>query len=196
MMIKMTLLLAGILLSHWSFAECDWQVSSATPQEREDETGSLTTDALELKLKQFDECLEQDRVKEQQAIQAATDAAQAGASGLSTSGSSGQQAQSGEAGGVPGSGQSQNATVAENGNESQDIEGKTPGSMPQFAEIPTAVTTRANAPGTTDTIPQGVDYRLVEDDVAKLLREAAEKETDPKLKQELWDQYNAYMQSL
>lgn len=179
MMIKMTLLLAGILLSHWSFAECDWQVSSATPQEREDETGSLTTDALELKLKQFDECLDQERAKEQQAIQAATDAAQAGASGLSTTGSSGQQAQTGEAGGIARSGQSLDAMGADNG-----------------AEIPTTVTTRANAPGTTDTIPQGVDYRLVEDDVAKLLREAAEKETDPKLKQELWDQYNAYMQSL
>ena len=196
MMIKMTLLLAGILLSHWSFAECDWQVSSATPQEREDETGSLTTDALELKLKQFDECLDQERAKEQQAIQAATDAAQAGASGLSTTGSSGQQAQTGEAGGIARSGQSLDAMGADNGNESQDIEGKTPGSLPQLAEIPTTVTTRANAPGTTDTIPQGVDYRLVEDDVAKLLREAAEKETDPKLKQELWDQYNAYMQSL
>ena len=103
-MIKMTILLAGILLSQWSFADCDWQVSSATPQEREDETGSLTTDALELKLKQFDECLDQDRAKEQQAIQAATAAAQAGASASSTSGSSGQQAQTGEAGSVSTSG--------------------------------------------------------------------------------------------
>ncbi len=184
MMIKMILVLAGILLSHWSFAECDWQVSSSTSQEREDETGSLTTDALELKLKQFDECLDQDRAKEQQAIQAATDAAQAGASGLSTSGSStsgssSQQAQTGEAGDVSRSGQSLDAMREDNG-----------------AEIPTTMTPRASAPGTTDTVPQGVDYRLVEDDVAKLLREAAEKETDPKLKQELWDQYNTYMQSL
>ncbi len=179
MMIKMTLVLAGILLSHWSFAECDWQVSSATPQEREDETGSLTTDALELKLKQFDECLDQDRAKEQQAIQEATDAAQAGASGLSTSGLSGQQAHTGEAGDVSRSGQSLDAMREDNG-----------------AEIPTTMTPQASIPGTTDTVPQGVDYRLVEDDVAKLLRDAAEKETDPKLKQELWDQYNTYMQSL
>ena len=179
MMIKMTLVLAGILLSHWSFAECDWQVSSSTPQEREDETGSLTTDALELKLKQFDECLDQDRAKEQQAIQAATEAAQAGASGLNTSGSNGQQAQTGEAGDVSRSGQSLDDLGEDN-----------------RAEIPTTMTSRVRTPGTTDTVPQGVDYRLVEDDVAKLLREAAEKETDPKLKQELWDQYNTYMQSL
>lgn len=195
-MIKMTILLAGILLAQWSFADCDWQVSSATPQEREDETGSLTTDALELKLKQFDECLEQDRVKEQQAIQAATAAAQAGASGSGNSGSSGQQAQTGEAGSVSASGQSLDAMGEDTGNESQDIEGKTPGSLPRLGGIPTNVKTGSGAPGMTDTIPQGVDNRLVEDDVAKLLREAAEKETDPKLKQELWDQYNTYMQSL
>ena len=166
------------------------------PRKVEDETGSLTTDALELKLKQFDECLDQDRAKEQQAIQAATAAAQAGASASSTSGSSGQQAQTGEAGSVYASGQSLGATGEATGNESQDIEGKTPGSLPQLVGIPSARTTGSSAPGTTDTIPQGVDNRLVEDDVAKLLREAAEKETDPKLKQELWDQYNTYMQSL
>ena len=196
-MIKMTLLLASTLLAQWSFAECDWQVSSATVQEMEDETGNLTTDALELKLKQFDECLDQDRAKEQQAIQAATSAAQAGASGSSTSGSSGQQAQ---AGSDAMSGQSVAApgevTGEDTGNESQNTAGKTPGSQHQVAEIPTARTTGSNAARTTDTIPQAVDNRLVEDDVAKLLREAAEKETDPKLKKELWDQYNAYMQSL
>ena len=196
MMIKMTLLLAGILLAQWSFAECDWQVSSATPQEREDETGSLTTDAIELKLKQFDECLDQDRIKEQEALQSATAAAQAGASGSSTPGSSGQQAQSGAAGSDGTSGQSVAATGEDTGNNSQNTEGRTTGSLHQVAEIPTARTTGSNTARTTDTIPQGVDYRLVEDDVAKLLREAAEKETDPKLKQELWDQYNAYMQSL
>ena len=166
----------------------------------EDETGSLTTDALEIKLKQFDECLDQDRAKEQQAKQAATAAAQAGASGSNTSGSNGQQAQTGEAGSDSTPGQSvaaQDEVIGEDtGNESQNNEGKTPGSLPQLAEIPSARTTGSSAPGTTDTIPQGVDNRLVEDDVAKLLREAAEKETDPKLKKELWDQYNAYMQSL
>ena len=45
-----------------------------------------------------------------------------------------------------------------------------------------------NLPGTPDDIPDGSD----DDVVARQIREAAEKETDPELREKLWEEYRRY----
>ena len=62
---------------------------------------------------------------------------------------------------------------------------------------PNAVGTSAR-PGAQQqpTLPIRPDRRAKEDDVAQMIREAAEQETDPARRQELIDQYKAYVDSL
>jgi hypothetical protein len=47
---------------------------------------------------------------------------------------------------------------------------------------------QSGAPGTPDDVPDGSD----DDVVARQIREAAEKETDPALKEKLWEEYRRY----
>ena len=57
--------------------------------------------------------------------------------------------------------------------------------------------TRAGSQSSQRPQPRGrADRRAKEDDVAQMIREAAEQETDPERRQELMDQYEAYIDSL
>jgi hypothetical protein len=137
-------------------------------------TGAEATAALEAELfaglGEFDEMLlrEQERVK---AASPRTDAASGGGAGGGGGGSG-----SGRDGGeFDDSGESQSAS----GSEPTYGQGAGPGSRQ-------ASTSSSAPPGT----PDGSD----DDVVARQLREAAEKETDPELKKKLWEEYRKYKQ--
>ena len=137
-------------------------------------TGAEATAALEAELfaglGEFDEMLlrEQERVK---AASPRTDAASGGGAG----GDGGGSGSGGDGGEFDDSGESQSAS----GSEPTYGQGAGPGSRQ-------AGTSSSAPPGT----PDGSD----DDVVARQLREAAEKETDPELKKKLWEEYRKYKQ--
>jgi len=137
-------------------------------------TGAEATAALEAELfaglGEFDEMLlrEQERVK---AASPRTDAASGGGAG----GDGGGSGSGGDGGEFDDSGESQSAS----GSEPTYGQGAGPGSRQ-------ASTSSSAPPGT----PDGSD----DDVVARQLREAAEKETDPELKKKLWEEYRKYKQ--
>ena len=134
-------------------------------------TGAEATAALDAELfaglGEFDEMLlrEQERVK---AAAPHTDAASGGGAG----GGGGSGSDGGE---FDDSGESQSAS----GGEPTYGQGAGPGSR--------QASTQSSAPPGT---PDGSD----DDVVARQLREAAEKETDPELKKKLWEEYRKYKQ--
>ena len=137
-----------------------------------EQTGAEVTAALEAELfaglGEFDEMLlrEQERVK---AAAPHTDAASGGGADGGGGGSGG------DGGEFDDSGESQSAS----GGEPTYGQGAGPGSRQ-------ASTGSSAPPGT----PDGSD----DDVVARQLREAAEKETDPELKKKLWEEYRKYKQ--
>ena len=137
-----------------------------------EQTGAEATAALDAELfaglGDFDEMLlrEQERVK---AAAPHTDAASGGGAGGGGGGSGS------DGGEFDDSGESQSAS----GSEPTYGQGAGPGSRQ-------ASTSSSAPPGT----PDGSD----DDVVARQLREAAEKETDPELKKKLWEEYRKYKQ--
>ena len=137
-----------------------------------EQTGAEATAALDAELfaglGEFDEMLlrEQERVK---AAAPHTDAASGGGAGGGGGGSGS------DGGEFDDSGESQSAS----GSEPTYGQGAGPGSRQ-------ASTSSSAPPGT----PDGSD----DDVVARQLREAAEKETDPELKKKLWEEYRKYKQ--
>jgi hypothetical protein len=138
-------------------------------------TGIEATAALDAELfaglGEFDEMLlrEQERVK---AAAPRTDAASGGGAGGGGGGSSGSGSDAGE---FDDSGDTESAS----GGEPTYGQGAGPGSRQ-------ASTSSSAPPGT----PDGSD----DDVVARQLREAAEKETDPELQKKLWEEYRKYKQ--
>ena len=114
-------------------------------------------------LGEFDEML----LREQERVKAAAAQASAGSGGGGGGGGSSDAGDAGE------SGPADSAA----GNETSYGEGAGPGS-------PRSTTKSSAPPGT----PNGSD----DDVVARQLREAAEKETDPELKKKLWEEYRKY----
>ncbi len=81
------------------------------------------------------------------------------------------------------------------GSEGESISGETPGGSPGTEEKPQGVTQggrstrqRGGVPPTPPDIPDGKD----DDIIARQLREAAENETDPALREKLWEEYRKY----
>ena len=143
----------------------------------QDDVDSNITDDLATKLRQFDEWTldGEDRAAEEAAQQAAALAAAGGPGGGGGGGSA--PGNSGSATGEPNTGPfGRNATG--------DPTGATSG--------------RSGQPGAPrQSVPPIRPDRLAkEDDVAKMIREAAEQETDPGRRRELTDQYEAYVDSL
>jgi len=138
-----------------------------------EQTGTEATAALDAELfaglGEFDEMLlrEQERVK---AATPRTDGASGGGSGGGGSGGSGS-----DAGEFDDNGDTESAS----GGEPTYGQGGGPGSRQSTASS-------SAPPGT----PDGSD----DDVVARQLREAAEKETDPELKKKLWEEYRKYKQ--
>lgn len=75
----------------------------------------------------------------------------------------------------------QNQAGNDNGTQSSTDQNKTPGK-------PTSGTGKGTAANVPDNIPDGQD----DDVVARQLREAAEKEADPELREKLWEEYRRY----
>lgn len=75
----------------------------------------------------------------------------------------------------------QNQAGNDNGTQPSTDQNKTPGK-------PTSGTGKGTAANVPDNIPDGQD----DDVVARQLREAAEKEADPELREKLWEEYRRY----
>ncbi|NNJ93318.1 MAG: hypothetical protein HKP57_01040 [Halobacteria archaeon] len=144
-----------------------------------DQTGEQTTDeqiaSLDAELLsglgEFDEML----LREQVRVRAAapmTDAAGGGGAG-----------DAGTADGLDGA-------EGKDGEEGEDTEGDSDADASQGEGAGTGTQRQGGRRGVPPDIPDGSD----DDVVARQLREAAEKETDPELKKKLWEEYRKYKQ--
>ena len=149
-------------------------VAPAAVDQAGEQTGAENTADLDAELfsgiSEFDEML----LREQQRIRAATPHAGGGAGGGAGDGDG----MSGE-GGEEVAGGEGDAQLVDNRGDSSDNEGSTGTGSTQPAGK------KSEAPPGT---PDGSD----DDVVARQLREAAEKETDPVLKKKLWEEYRKY----
>lgn len=136
------------------------------------------TDQFYDSLGEFDEKLltEQDRVKNQKPRVESENAGAGAAGGGESNGSDSEQgaASEGEGSDESSQGQSQGAETGAGANMPSD---GSPGSS-----------SPAGNSNTPDDIPDGSD----DDVIARQLREAAEKETDPELQKKLWEEYRRY----
>ena len=154
---------------------------------REDVQATITDD-LATKLRQFDEWTVdgEDKTAAEAAQQAAARAAAEARAAAAAAGGG----QGGAAGGA-GSTAAANAGAGPSGPNALPFD-------PNAAQTPTGA--QAANPtvrgGQGQSPPTRPDRRSKEDDVAQMIREAAEQETDPQRRQELMDQYEAYMDSL
>jgi hypothetical protein len=147
-------------------------IAPAAIDQAAEQTGAEATAALDAELfaglGDFDEML----LREQERVKAATPRSDGAAGGGGGGGSSGSGSDDGE---FDDSGETESAS----GGEQTYGQGAGPGS-------PRTTTSSSAPPGT----PDGSD----DDVVARQLREAAEKETDPVLKKKLWEEYRKYKQ--
>jgi len=98
---------------------------------------------------------------------------------------------SGGGAGDAGSAEDAEGTTGAEGSEGSDGEpGAESGDGSYGAGAGTGTRRQGRSPGTPADIPDGSD----DDVVARQLREAAEKETDPELKKKLWEEYRKYKQ--
>ena len=181
------------------FSGCDWTIVSETGNrsgQSRDEVANQLSEEFAIKLKQFDDCAE--RLESEQA------SANAGDSNLGAAGGDGSgQGDSGSQG-SGGRGTREEQQVAEGG--------------PSGSEASTADSTAAEASqrqtGVAAGPPTGQRSKArstesaagrsgrqprtspAEDDIARILREAAEKETDPDRQAALWKEYENYVQNL
>ena len=171
-------------------ASGDFHVDSSRPDDyagtRQDIESNLT-DELAVKLRQFDEW----------AVEREQDAAAAQAAGAQAGGSPG--GDGGDANAHPNAGD-----AAAGGTAMVEADGRadaTSASRPaRNVPVPTAATRPTTAdrrfPATYPQQPAKADRVRREDDVARMLREAAEQEDNPIRKQELMEQYEVYVRSL
>ena len=151
-------------------------IAPAAIDQAAEQTGAEATALLDAELfaglGEFDEML----LREQERVKAAAPRSDAGSGGAG-GGNGGDSA--GESGNGAGESDDSAETASTSGGEQTDGQGAGPGSRRS--------TTSSSAPPGT---PDGSD----DDVVARQLREAAEKETDPELKKKLWEEYRKYKQ--
>ncbi|MBT8117613.1 MAG: hypothetical protein KJO66_07255, partial [Gammaproteobacteria bacterium] len=145
-------------------------IDQAGEQTTDEQIASLDAELLS-GLGEFDEMLlrEQDRVR---AAAPMTDAAGGGGAG-----------DAGTADGLDGA-------EGKDGEEGEDTEGDSGADASQGEGAGTGTQRQGGRRGVPPDIPDGSD----DDVVARQLREAAEKETDPELKKKLWEEYRKYKQ--
>jgi hypothetical protein len=163
-------------------------IDLAAERTRDEMTGELDA-ALLAGLGEFDEMLlrEQERVKASAPL---TDVADGDAGGGIAGGgvAGGDAAGEGVAGAA---GTTGNGTQAGDAGEGTRTSGGGSGSSVGGGATPPGSWNQAGrSPSQPDDIPDGSD----DDVVARQLREAAEKETDPELKEKLWEEYRKYKQ--
>jgi hypothetical protein len=148
-------------------------IDQANEQTTDEQIASLDAELLS-GLGEFDEML----LREQERVRAAapmTDAAGGGAAG-----------NAGTAEGLDGA----EGEEGEDGEDGADAEGDSGADASQGEGAGTGAQRQGGRRGVPPDIPDGSD----DDVVARQLREAAEKETDPELKKKLWEEYRKYKQ--
>lgn len=182
------------------FSGCDWTIVSDSGNragQSRDEVANYLAEELAVKLKQFDECAEQ--LGPGQADASSTDASVAAAGG----GGGGQGVSGSNGGGESGAG-GELEQVAQGGPSGSKASGaQATGSASSGRQTGAAaeppVGRRSTASRTEDAAGRsGGKPRTdpAEDDIARILREAAEKETDPSRQAALWEEYENYVKNL
>lgn len=175
--------------------------------ESENSDGELIATAVgkfEQSMGDFDEKLlrEQDRVKARRPQAPAEDSGGGGASGSgSEAGSEGSESDSGDTGGEQSGGQSDGQSDDQSGEQSSeqsDGQGgeqsneQGSGASPEGEQSDSGSRGDSSSSSAPPDTPDGSD----DDVIARQLREAAEKETDPELKRKLWEEYKRYKEGL
>lgn len=163
-----------------------FRVDSSEPDDyrgTQKDVESNITDELAVKLRQFDEWTADS--EEQQAAATAQDGSPPGGDGADASDGGGPQAGA-EAGGS----ESDGDTPA-----SGDTDAERRGSEAATVAATAASDLDPNGAASRPAQPNRPDRRAEEDDVARMIREAAEQETDPERRKALMEQYDAYLEN-
>jgi hypothetical protein len=159
-------------------------INLATEQTKTEQTNGLL-DELNASIGEFDERLLQEQLR----VKAQTPPME------STSGEIG----GGQAGSAGSEGTEQHTDIAATtGQEPEQSAEDGPQAAPKKAEGEGQDTVSENStpgtakPGGSNDVPENIPDGSDDDVVARQLREAAEKETDPELKKKLWDEYRRY----
>ena len=186
--------------------DCDWTVTSDTGDKYDktkDEVEKGLVRELAIKLRQFDRCLDRDPANASNAAEdSASPASDGGQTSVANSGNGGQNPGDGvgqdrpdtgafEQAGDPSASANKEAVPVGNGEGAHEPAGH----ATSDAVASTAIAVQADEtamPGGRKTVRDNV----VEDDVARILREAAEKETDPTRRAALWKEYENYVKNL
>lgn len=186
--------------------ECDFPVTGDVGNRQgqtKDEAKEELVRELAMKLRQFDRCLDRQKaIAGTAAGDAASRAAEGGRTGVASSGHGGQNPGNRAERSSPGGGTPERAgdPIAAVGDEAGTGRG---GQSPDFPTGPASSDPVAAAGGAAPTEglgrpggSAGVPDNVVEDDVARILREAAERETDPTRRAALWREYENYVKNL
>ncbi len=186
--------------------DCDFLVTSDVGNRQgqtKDEAKEELVRELAIKLRQFDRCLDRQKTTAATAAGgAASQAAEGGRTGVASSGHGGQNPGNGAERSSPGGSTPEQAgdpviAVSDaagtgRGGQSRGLPTGPASSDPVAASGGAARTEGLGRPGGSAGVPDSV----VEDDVARILREAAERETDPTRRAALWKEYENYVKNL
>ena len=183
--------------------DCEFPVTSDVGNRQgqtKDEAEAELVRELVLKLRQFDRCLEREKTTASTAVgDAASQAADGGRAGIASSGNGGQNPGDGGGGtrpddGIPGQAGGPIAAVGNEPGAGRDgqRQGLPTGPVTSGAVTGAPRKEGPGKPGGSARVPDNV----VEDDVARILREAAEQETDPTRRAALWREYENYVKNL
>ena len=182
---------------------CDFPIASDVGNEQsqtKDETEAELVQELAIKLRQFDRCLDREKTAASTpAGDSASQAADGGRAGVASSGNGRQNPGSGveptrPVGGAPGRPGDPIATVGMEPGTGRDGQNQGLPTGPATSGPVTGVPAK-EGPGKRGESVRVPD-NVVEDDVARILREAAARETDPTRRAALWKEYENYMNNL
>jgi len=182
------------------FSGCDWAIASETGNrlgQSRDEVANQLAEDLAIKLKQFDDCAE--RMMNAQAGANAAASSRTGAGG----GGSRQGGSGSQGGGGSGAGEEQAQAAQGEPSDPKASAAVATGSVASRGQTDGVAGSMAGRRSTaSESEPKagrsGRQPRTspAEDDIARILREAAEKETDPDRQAALWQEYDNYVQNL
>ena len=186
--------------------DCDWTVTSEAGDKAgrtQEEVEAELVRQLAIKLRQFDRCLGQQNASAAgPASDSASHAAGTARTDVATGGGGGQNPGDGAGQtrpdtGAPGQmGNPMAAAGDEAGTDGAGASRGTPGRPGTPGTVASASgADRTGVPGMPGGQERGRDS-VVEDDVARILREAAEKESDPTRRAALWKEYENYVKNL
>lgn len=186
--------------------DCDFPVTSdagGPHDQTQDEVEEELVRQLAIKLRQFDRCIDRELSSvSNPAEDSASHAVDGGQTGVVNSGNGGQNPGEGIEQNSPGTGTLEQVgdPIAGAGNEGEPEGAGEGADQPAPHASSDAVASAAGAAQAAGSaLPSGnrtVRDNVVEDDVARILREAAEKETDPTRRAALWNEYQNYVKNL